>query len=206
MLGRPEVIPDLVHDSKLETKILAGYTQHVFYRSGRSVLERRVRQEERWVRERFLGQGAYGTVHLERCEGSVNDSKLRAVKEIRKCVIPGQDLNYIRELEAIAKFSHAKVSQAYSAAGKMCPYSISLTNLQYSHCFVRSNGWFDNSDTVFITMEYLENGDLQRYLTKPLPEPEARTITAQVLEGIKFMHENCFIHRDMKPGVSMHSL
>lgn len=52
-------------------------------------------------------------------------------------------------------------------------------------------------------MEYLENGDLQRYLTRPLPELEARTITLQVLEGLKFMHENGYVHRDLKPGVSV---
>lgn len=50
-------------------------------------------------------------------------------------------------------------------------------------------------------MEYYEMGDLQRYLTKPLPEPEARRITFQVLEGLEFMHENGFVHRDIKPGV-----
>lgn len=44
-------------------------------------------------------------------------------------------------------------------------------------------------------------GDLQRYLTKPLPESEARRITFQVLEGLEFMHDNGFVHRDIKPGV-----
>jgi len=50
-------------------------------------------------------------------------------------------------------------------------------------------------------MEYLELGDLERHLTQPLPEPEAREITTQVLEGLKFMHANDFIHRDLKPAV-----
>lgn len=50
-------------------------------------------------------------------------------------------------------------------------------------------------------MEYYEMGDLQRYLTRPLPEPEARRITFQVLEGLEFMHDNGFVHRDIKPGV-----
>jgi serine/threonine protein kinase len=50
-------------------------------------------------------------------------------------------------------------------------------------------------------MEYLEKGDLERYLTRPLPEPEVQEITSQVLEGLEFMHENDFVHRDVKPGV-----
>jgi len=51
-------------------------------------------------------------------------------------------------------------------------------------------------------MEYLERGDLQRYLTCALPEAEAREISCQVLEGLNHMHDNRFIHRDLKPRVS----
>ena len=54
-------------------------------------------------------------------------------------------------------------------------------------------------------MEYLELGDLQKYLTAAFPEGEARTITQQVLEGIAFMHDSQFAHRDLKPGVSFQS-
>jgi calcium/calmodulin-dependent protein kinase I len=50
-------------------------------------------------------------------------------------------------------------------------------------------------------MEYIEHGDLQKYLSRPLPESEARQITGQVLEGLHFMHDNGFVHRDLKPGV-----
>lgn len=52
-------------------------------------------------------------------------------------------------------------------------------------------------------MEYLEHGNLLRYLTSPLPELEVRNVTSQVLEGLKFMHGNGFVHRDLKPGVSV---
>jgi calcium/calmodulin-dependent protein kinase I len=50
-------------------------------------------------------------------------------------------------------------------------------------------------------MEYMEYGDLNLYLEKPLPENEARYITLQVAEGLKLLHENGFAHRDLKPAV-----
>jgi serine/threonine protein kinase len=52
-------------------------------------------------------------------------------------------------------------------------------------------------------MEYCELGDLQGYLSSapPLPEIQAQEITFQTLEGVRYMHENEFAHRDLKPGV-----
>jgi calcium/calmodulin-dependent protein kinase I len=52
-------------------------------------------------------------------------------------------------------------------------------------------------------MEYCELGDLQAYLssTPPLLEIQAQEITFQILEGVCYMHENEFAHRDLKPSV-----
>ncbi|KAJ5278432.1 hypothetical protein N7524_004585 [Penicillium chrysogenum] len=73
---------------------------------------------------------------------------------------------------------------------------------QYERCFVKSFGWYQNEASLFITMEYLELGDLHDYLLnkdQPLPELEARCIMFQILEGLDFMHDNGFAHRDLKP-------
>jgi serine/threonine protein kinase len=55
-------------------------------------------------------------------------------------------------------------------------------------------------------MEYCELGDLQGYLSSnpPLPERESQEITFQILEGIQYMHEHAFAHRDLKPAVGSH--
>jgi serine/threonine protein kinase len=55
-------------------------------------------------------------------------------------------------------------------------------------------------------MEYLPFGSLQNHLsldsTKPvLNERECSEIVSQILEGLRFMHENDFAHRDLKPAV-----
>ena len=52
-------------------------------------------------------------------------------------------------------------------------------------------------------MEYLPNGDLHKYLSSPLPENEGQHIIHQILEGLSFMHEKGFAHRDLKPAVSL---
>ncbi|CCF34475.1 calcium/calmodulin-dependent protein kinase type 1B [Colletotrichum higginsianum] len=49
-------------------------------------------------------------------------------------------------------------------------------------------------------MEYVPNGDLQKYLANPIPEDEAKVIACQLAEGLRHMHHNGFTHRDLKPG------
>ncbi|CEO60026.1 hypothetical protein PMG11_04669 [Penicillium brasilianum] len=51
-------------------------------------------------------------------------------------------------------------------------------------------------------MEYLEKGDLLKYLDHsrtPLSENETKEITFQILEGLDMMHQNKFAHRDLEP-------
>jgi hypothetical protein len=62
------------------------------------------------VCQNLIGRGAYSNVCLERCEQEGNE-KLRAIKETKKFVVIGEDLDYAQELEAIVKFSHYKVAR-----------------------------------------------------------------------------------------------
>lgn len=50
-------------------------------------------------------------------------------------------------------------------------------------------------------MEYHELSDLQKHLLKPFSEIEAQQITRQILEGLGYMHQNGFVHLDIKPAV-----
>jgi serine/threonine protein kinase len=68
---------------------------------------------------------------------------------------------------------------------------------------VESYGWYDTDESIFITMEYMKNGDLRRFLDKPLLEPDVLDIIAQITEGLSLMHVNKFAHRDLKPAVSL---
>ncbi|KAJ5859895.1 hypothetical protein N7534_005172 [Penicillium rubens] len=182
-------IPDLIRDSKLETYFLPDCTVdtvHRFQESDSASRQRLVTRLEHWRRQRRVGNGGFGTVWLEECikagrPGGTQDGTVRAVKQIDMDTRFGS-IDYNRELEAIAKFSHSR----------------------YERCFVKSFGWYEGPGQLFIAMEYLETGDLFAYLYQkplpPLPEAEAKEIAHQILDGLCMMHENGFAHRDLKPN------
>ncbi|KAL4902202.1 hypothetical protein BDW74DRAFT_65635 [Aspergillus multicolor] len=170
------MVPEIVTDSKLSVTFHDGYVSHEVFDS--DIGGRRRKKEELWQRQRFLEHGGFGTVWLEKCTNGASESKLRAVKNVSKTSCSAPPIDYTRELEAIAKFSQRK----------------------YDGLFVKSYGWFEGVDSVFITMEYFELRDLQKHLGQPLPEADAQQISYQVLEGLEHLHANGFAHRDLKPA------
>jgi serine/threonine protein kinase len=73
---------------------------------------------------------------------------------------------------------------------------------QYPREFVDFYGWYENKDNVFLSMEYFQYGDLDKYIAAGFSEQETKSITIQLLEGLALMHANHFTHRDLKPQVS----
>jgi serine/threonine protein kinase len=56
---------------------------------------------------------------------------------------------------------------------------------------------------MVICMEYLQYGNLRDYLSyaQTVNEADVAELGFQILQGLVFMHENSFIHRDLKPEV-----
>jgi len=175
-------LPDLILDWKLETSFRNSNTVHIY--PDIDAAGRRFSREEHWKQEQLIGRGGFGFVRRERCitEGT-KLNLLRAVKIIEKPPYLSSPPNFNRELEAIAKFSHDR----------------------YRRWFVKSFGWYETTDSIFIAMEYCRHGDLDHYLqSHPVLHVEkVQQITYQILEGLDYMHKSGFAHRDLKPGVSI---
>ena len=105
---------DLVLASRLETEFLPGCVKHMLRVPGSS--QTRV-VEELWDVEPTIGRGTFGVVRFERLRlpsssfRSPSARRFRAVKEINKIAALGKKWDYMKELEAIVKFSQPHVSQ-----------------------------------------------------------------------------------------------
>ncbi|CUS11445.1 unnamed protein product, partial [Tuber aestivum] len=66
--------------------------------------------------------------------------------------------------------------------------------------FVQFLGCIEEPETLYIAMEYLEEGDLTKHTGTPLPQITVRNISKQILEGLQVMHQEGIAHRDLKPA------
>lgn len=102
-------LPDLVRDSKLETRFLPDFSVETVHTYHEPTQRRVVSVSEHWKRQRKIGGGGYSTVWLENCpKASRHGVQVRAVKQIETGGRFAR-IDFNRELEAIAKFSHPKV-------------------------------------------------------------------------------------------------
>ena len=62
--------------------------------------------------------------------------------------------------------------------------------------------WYKELETLYIAMECLPERDLTNHIGTPLPQETVENISKQILEGLKVMHQEVIIHRNIKPLVS----
>lgn len=107
-----ESLSDIVQSLRIETTFHAGFVRHIRPHRLVSAQVSGVEQEEIWDIDDTIGRGTFGIVRLEkrRHPGSTASSQVRVVKEVGKTVKSGARWDYMKELEAMVKFSGAHVS------------------------------------------------------------------------------------------------
>ena len=125
-----------------------------------------------------LGKGAFGSVYIVKRK---QDKKIYAMKQVKIIGLSKKERNNaFNEVRLLASLSHKNI-------------------IGYKEAF-----YDNNSETLNIVMEYADDGDLnskiKEYIKnkKNFEENIIWKTLIQILEGLKYLHKNCIIHRDLK--------
>ena len=126
---------------------------------------------------KLLGKGSYGTVYLAKNESS----------------------QYTNDYVAIKKFS-IRDKTSYSSFKN----ELQIFKKIESDYLIKILDYYKDSDYIYLVMEYAPHGDLEEYIRsfyskrKKINTKFVDTIIYQVSEGLKVLHKNNIIHRDIK--------
>jgi len=66
---------------------------------------------------------------------------------------------------------------------------------------VKAYDFFEENNTIYSVMEYIKGIDLEDYLKdNSFNESEAKDLLRQIINGLKEIHNESMVHRDMKPS------
>mmetsp|Transcript_60548 Transcript_60548/g.196165 ORF Transcript_60548/g.196165 Transcript_60548/m.196165 type:complete len:545 (-) Transcript_60548:111-1745(-) len=121
-----------------------------------------------------LGQGAFGVVHLVTQKGTENHFALKSMKKSRYARKNYRERAYAeRDVLAVAR----------------------------TRWFVELYATFQDSEHVFMLMEFVQGGELFKHLELKdrLSPRETSFYMAELLEALDVVHKHGFVHRDVKP-------
>ncbi|QBM85807.1 mitogen-activated protein kinase kinase kinase [Metschnikowia aff. pulcherrima] len=131
-------------------------------------------EEFAWVKGELIGRGSFGSVFLAL---NVTTGEMLAVKQVN-----------VRE--------NAKSSEGINAFHKEVETMKDLDHIN----IVQYLGFEQSKQTFSLFLEYVAGGSVSSCLKTygKFDEPLVKFITRQVLEGLKYLHENGILHRDLK--------
>ena len=125
-----------------------------------------------------LGKGAFGSVYLVRRK---EDSKIYAMKRVKMTQLNTKEReNALNEVRILASLNHKNI-------------------IGYKEAFFE-----EETQILNIVMEFAENGDLESKIKKniklkiPFLEKEIWGFLIQIFKGLKYLHNNKIMHRDLK--------
>ncbi|KEQ71885.1 cell division control protein Cdc15, partial [Aureobasidium namibiae CBS 147.97] len=119
-----------------------------------------------------LGKGAFGSVYRALNWGT---GETVAIKQVKLADLPkGQSRAIMMEIDLLKNLNHANI--------------------------VKYNGFVKSAESLYIILEYCENGSLHSICKNfgKFPENLVALYMTQVLNGLLYLHEQGVIHRDIK--------
>ena len=124
-----------------------------------------------------ISEGTYGIVYRAKDKKTGEIVALKKVKILdrRDAEEYGFPLTSLREINILASFHHPSIVKVKEVV-------------------------VDDHDNVYMVMEYMEHdfNGLMESMKRPFSTSDVKCLMLQLLEGVKYLHDNWVLHRDLK--------
>ena len=156
--------------------------------------------------EAVLGQGSFGITYLATAKFSTEGGlgKMDVVAKVAIKEFFMSDVNSRGADGSTVEGSNVSVFTNYRK--KFKKEAENLSKLQHPN-IVKVFDVFDENNTTYYSMEYVDGGNLDVYISKnnPLDETIAINIIRSICNALAFMHDKKMLHLDLKPKNIMRS-
>lgn len=156
--------------------------------------------------EKVLGQGSFGITYLATAkfstQGNLGQMCVEAKVAIKEFFM--SDVNSRKEDGSTVEGSNGTVFSNYRK--KFKKEADNLSKLEHAG-IVNVYDVFDENGTTYYSMEYVDGGNLDDYISQnnPIDEAEAIDIISRICNALAFMHSKQLLHLDLKPKNIMRS-
>ncbi|KAL2547320.1 Protein kinase superfamily protein [Forsythia ovata] len=132
------------------------------------------RSVDEFERLNKINEGTYGIVYRARDKKTGEIVALKKVKMEKER--EGFPLTSLREINILLSFQH--------------PSAVDVKEVVVG----------SNLDSIFMVMEYMDHDlkGLMETMKQPFSQSEVKCLMLQLLEGVKYLHDNWVLHRDLK--------
>ncbi|XP_013446531.2 cyclin-dependent kinase G-2 isoform X2 [Medicago truncatula] len=132
------------------------------------------RSVDEFERLNKIDEGTYGVVYRAKDKKTGEVVALKKVKMEKEK--EGFPLTSLREINILLSFHH--------------PYIVDVKEVVVG----------SSLDSIFMVMEYMEHDlkGLMESMKQPFSQSEVKCLMIQLLEGVKYLHDNWVLHRDLK--------
>lgn len=149
---------------------------------------------DRYIVGKVLGYGGFGVTYIGW------DGKLEQKVAIKE-YLPGEFSTRMPGQSQVTIFNGDKSEQFHDGLKKFVEEAKHLAKFQNEQGIVKIFDSFEENDTAYIIMEYLDGETLSTYLKreKTIPEDIAVEMMMPVMSSLQVVHESGLLHRDIAP-------